>query len=265
MNMTALNKWCVLVWWLPISGCLLDVNPLEAGDQADDVTNESTASTGESTESTGESTESTGESTESTGESTESTGESTESTGDLPDGCEPVTFLDPESKQPTDVWAGWVRCKDSSFRIEAIDCPAAIGYELCEDANGCDGCDPDEQCLDYYGNGSGFCFCGHNCTSDADCGDNEICACASGVVGNPLATRNTCLPADCSADVDCPAVADDTAPRCRLGHDLCGAPESVHCRTDVDSCIYEEDCANFWCRYDPGDELWSCDEPAICE
>lgn len=228
------------------------------------------ASTGES-ETSSTTTTTTGES-ESTTVNPESTSSSEESgptpdiPDDLPDECVPVNFLDPDDRGglPTEVWAGWVHCKDSFFRIEAIDCPIEAGYELCLDSEVCDGCDPTEQCLDWYGN-SGYCFCGHNCTTDSDCGTNEICVCRSGILGSQLISRNTCLPADCTGQADCAAVPDESVPRCRLARDLCFSPSSVHCRTEADSCLYDGDCPSQWCSYDPGDELWTCDSPAICE
>ncbi|MFV8752785.1 hypothetical protein ACNOYE_19750 [Nannocystaceae bacterium ST9] len=236
-------------------------------DHADDVGESESSSSSSSTGSSSED-DSTGSSSEDSGSELESSesGPTPDEPDDLPDGCVPVEFLAPDDRGglPDGTWSGWMHCNDSFFRIEAIDCPSAAAYEPCLDPNGCDACEPDEQCLDWYG-GSGFCFCGHNCTGDADCGNNEICACRSGVVGHQLVSRNTCLPADCAGQTDCPALADEPIPRCRLGVDLCGSPESVHCRTATDDCTFDEDCANQWCRYDPGDERWSCDEPAICE
>lgn len=226
---------------------------------ASESTTESTTETTSSSTTTGDS-----ESTIDSESSSEESGPTPDVPDDLPVECVPVNFLESEGNQPTEVWAGWVYCKDDFFRIEAIDCPYEAGFGACGDPEGCDGCDPTEECVEWYA-GSGYCFCAHNCVTDSDCGTNEICACRSGVVARQLTGLNRCLPANCSGQADCAAVPDESAPRCRLGEDLCGSPSEVRCRTDVDSCLYDEDCPNWWCRYDQGDELWSCDEPAICE
>lgn len=234
-----------------------DPDEAAAGTSEGESSSESGSSTTTGTESS---------STESSSSSTEESGPTPDVPDDLPDECVPVNFLatDDQGGLPNDTWSGWVYCKDSFFRIEAIDCPYQAGYEPCTDVDVCGSCDPTEECLDWYA-GLGSCFCGHNCTTDSDCGANEICACRSGVVGNQLTSRNICLPANCSGQTDCAAVPDESVPRCRLGVDLCGGPNGAHCRTEVDDCIYESDCPDWWCKYDPGDERWSCDQPAICE
>lgn len=178
-----------------------------------------------------------------------------------PEGCVDVELLDAEGN-PSGAWSGWTLCDGAFFRVEAIDCPFAQPYEACDASEPeCDECLEGESCLDFYG-GSGYCFCGRNCTSDVDCGRGEICACAAGW---GLASRNTCLPADCDDELDCPVIDPVDVPHCCLSTDLCGSPESLHCRTELDACIYDGECPGSWCRYDGIDMRWTCDEIAICE
>ena len=53
----------------------------------------------------------------------------------------------------------------------------------------------------------------------------------------------------------------DSSPSC----DICGGPESLRCTTEVDDCEHDGDCPAHYCRWDETEELWTCDEPAICE
>ena len=226
-----------------------------SSDSSSTTTSTSTTTTTTTTDSESTSSES----------SSEESGPTPDVPNELPADCVPVTLTDAEG-QLTDAWSGWLYCKDSLFRMEAIDCPIANAYDVCVDSPNCDNCAAEEECLNYYGTDPDYCFCGNNCTKDSDCGANEVCMCSGGVEGVwGSGSRNICLPADCAGQADCPAVPDESVPRCRLGLSLCATPESVHCRTEVDDCIYESDCPNYWCAYDPGDERWSCDQPAICE
>lgn len=238
-------------------------------DDASGSASESSAS-GSSSDSTSSSSSSDSSSSSSSSDSSSSDETASESSpptdlpNDLPEGCTPLEFLDADYR-PTGVWSGWVHCQDSEFRLAAIDCPLAFEYEACDPTN-CDACVDGEQCLDYYTNDSGYCFCGRNCTSDADCGNNEICACRSGTGEAWLTSgKNQCILANCDDESDCPAIPDLEVPHCRLSRDLCGGPESVHCRTELDACTFDADCGNQYCHYDGIDERWTCTDSAICE
>jgi hypothetical protein len=185
----------------------------------------------------------------------------TDPTAPPPEGCVDVDLLDAEGN-PSGAWSGWTLCDGAFFRVEALDCPLAQPYPACDASEPeCDECLAGESCLDYYGD-SGYCFCGRNCTSDVDCGRGEICVCAAAY---GLADKNTCLPAACDDELDCASVDPLDIPHCRLDTDLCHMPLAMHCRTELDACIYDGDCPGSWCRYDTVDERWTCDEIAICE
>ncbi len=183
---------------------------------------------------------------------------------DPPEGCVPVPFLEPQDRGggPSTEWSGWMRCEDSFFRLEPVECLEDAPLPSCDPLE-CEACDAGEQCLEVAP--GGLCQCARNCASDSDCGPNEICVCRSGLVDDVLSSLNWCMPADCKGQSDCSALPGDRTPLCRLAFDFCGSPESLYCRTEADDCTYDADCPNHWCRYDSGDERWTCDSPAICE
>jgi len=93
-------------------------------------------------------------------------------------------------------------------------------------------------------------FCHYSCESDADCADNQACACDTRFdiddtgVGAKL---GQCVAADCRLDMDCePGFA------CLASADgACGGhsgPASYHCQSAADSCG-PPGCAGADCRY----------------
>jgi hypothetical protein len=261
--------------WLPslalLVGCPERVGSGDNGETLADEIDGSSSSSSETESSSGTSSE---DDVDSSSDSSEAeaeleTGPFPDLPDELPVGCGPLYFNEPPpGSTSTDIWSGWVVCSDTGepfdldgFRLEAVDCPFAAPFEPCDQ---CEGCAADEECLLHYP--GGYCFCGNNCNSDSDCAPNESCLCRMGIDGRWLyQERNECLPSSCRGEADCEALPGDTTPLCRLGRDLCSFPETIQCRTVDDACTFDTDCDTEWCRWDQGDERWSCDFPATCE
>jgi hypothetical protein len=256
-------------------GCSQRAGSGENGETlADEASSSSSSSDAESSDSSSEADADSSEISSSSETETEAeadieTGPFPDLPNELPVGCEPLYFLELDpGVMPPDIWSGWVVCSNTGelfdvdgFRLEAIDCPFAAPFEPCDQ---CEGCAADEECLLHYP--GGYCFCGNNCNSDSDCAPNESCLCRSGFSDRWIyQTRNECLPSSCRGEADCEPLPGDTTPLCRLGRDLCSQPETIQCRTPADACTFDTDCDSEWCRWDQGDERWTCDSPAVCE
>ena len=128
-----------------------------------------------------------------------------------------------------------------------------------------------ERCGDFTWNRTDAqdCICdgplevGCACLSDLDCGAGQACLCSAGVadVERVLANRSACVPAACRSADDC-------------GGDSCGVAitaesgvvSGLRCRSDMDLCASDADCAQAdGCFYAPLGG-WHCDDPfSTCE
>ncbi|WP_437979642.1 ferritin-like domain-containing protein [Sorangium sp. So ce117] len=197
------------------------------------------SSTGEGTSSsTGEGTSS------STGEGTSSsTGEGTSSsTGGLPPEEFPFACDDPEPIVVADQDTGYVRCADGWIhRAEVVTCPSPLPRaKACADPSGATGnCKSDADCTEQPhgycdvmtgGEVAPGCFCQYGCTTDADCGEGQICLC-----GDPV---GQCVPSRCTSDQDCGKLLCSSY----VLHPGCGGT-AFACQTPADECASDQDCS----------------------
>lgn len=77
----------------------------------------------------------------------------------------------------------------------------------------------------------------YDCVEDADCSDNQRCACP------------TCVPSACKSDSDCEGGT------CLLSS-RCGLPEGYFCTTPDDECVTSADCDGMDCAHDI--DRWRC-------
>jgi hypothetical protein len=105
--------------------------------------------------------------------------------------------------------SGFVQCDDGfRHRAEAVAC-------VVPDVGPCDSCSSDcselplGRCVENPGEGS--CSCVASCETDADCGENQACACLGDVP--------RCVPATCTTTAEC-------------GDGLCGISGSASCELD---------------------------------
>ena len=206
---------------------------------------------GEGTETTqGESeTDSGSESSESSGsEESSDTGDSSESEstseGETEDPVPPPAMLACDDPQPilqhgTDVPSGFMLCEGGFiYRAEAVECVDGAGPDdpACENGGG--GCQTAADCM-AEPNGScqvGWleCMCHYGCTSDADCGEGQVCVCG-GVIGEfPI-----CIDALCTDGDSC---GDEL---CGLGvmpPNTCGGFHSTACTTPDQACYVADEC-----------------------
>ncbi|MDC0668058.1 hypothetical protein [Nannocystis radixulma] len=185
----------------------------------------------------------------------------------MPDNCSPIFFVDAENQQ-TDIESGWVRCEPEPFdfveyREEAIACAHEVFWPPCEGQDGDCATDADcgggQVCSLYYNECT--CLSDDKCMSDSDCADGEICLCAGKTSGgNQVAFKNRCISAGCAEKDDCMGDCG-----CRATH-FCSDILAAFCPTLADECANNSDCApTDGCFWDPDQQRWTCQEPAICE
>ncbi len=189
-------------------------------------------------------------------------------TGGAPVSCEnPTPILQKDSDAPS----GFELCENGAIhRLEPVTClePQATGS--CQNADGI--CSADSDCADADHGAcldGGFvgCYCHYGCETDADCGENQVCACA-GVVSDYA----TCIPAGCEETASC---GDGL---CALAVDMgiCGeVVAALECLDEGAGCVSDSDCAEDPC-YEGSQQLvqhicwpqegsWSCKAPEWCQ
>lgn len=178
-------------------------------------------------------------STGTTGSTTVSTG-----TGQTEKCVDPKPVFLP-SGQPS----GYVECADGAIdRVDALSCdPGTVTGEACANPGEFASCQSDAdcnakpggRCLTQWGEFGGdgtSCGCSYPCTTDADCDDGSVCACAglvTGLVDNQCVTKNCDTNADCGSG-ECGLSSYD---------DGCGRRIALACRDDADVCRSNDDCS----------------------
>jgi hypothetical protein len=76
--------------------------------------------------------------------------------------------------------------------------------------------------------------CVYGCTSDVECGSNQVCKCE-----NPV---GRCVSAQCTTDADC-----GYGLLCTAHADACGFSVTMSCQTAYDTCRSDQDCGNQAC------------------
>lgn len=99
------------------------------------------------------------------------------------------------------------------------------------------------------------------CSTDADCGDGQLCVCGAGYAyeggQRDLSVLSQCVSAACTGPDDCDGFA------CGVALDVCGQPATHACRTANDACRLDADCTdNQYCGHDG--TSWTCVELSEC-
>lgn len=181
--------------------------------------------------------------------------------------CVPVAQLSGAQTVGTAA-SGWEYCttqdgsdQGSFRRVDAVACAYGNAPLPCDQGTTeTGGCDPgDVYASDGYG-----CSCVTPCTTDADCGSGEICACASGlgIHGSfrELGSYDVCRPASCTTGADC------DGRDCSLAIDACGGWDELACHSAGDECATDDQCTQQvggYCSLSDGD--WTCGEMALCD
>lgn len=147
------------------------------------------------------------------------------------------------------------------IRDVAVTCPELVGPAACpeDQLDDCD-CAEGEVCgQNIYG--YTHCECYAPCATDADCGADEVCFCASRPPSShSIMYINTCLPSECDGPDDC------GGERCGVALDVCRGAASQRCHTPDDTCGDDGDCGGGeQCTYDEAEARWTCQEEASCE
>lgn len=150
--------------------------------------------------------------------------------GKMPD-CETV-YQTAAEETPGETEAGFEYCAEDGDGLGAFN---RTGDATCDDA--------------------GF------CSTNADCADNEVCLCSTGVATDDgwrnVTVLSQCIAAYCQTDADCDGYA------CGLSFDLCGNPQALACRTAQDACVTDADCAEgSYCFF--GGSRWACEQAQDC-
>jgi len=139
--------------------------------------------------------------------------------------------------------AGFERCADGRVRrVKVSTCMAPVRAENPQcGQDEFDGCSPGScneapfgACVSGFDTG---CYCSYSgCSTDADCEEGTICACAAD--GPDLPSFSQCIPALCRSDADCGGFGCELA----YANDGCGPSFVMACRTPYDECVSAADC-----------------------
>lgn len=102
------------------------------------------------------------------------------------------------------------------------------------------------------------------CLTDADCGTNAVCVCASDYYGGNAAFHpNVCVQASCRVDSDCGASG-----YCSPTHASCGTFTGFYCHGPADTCVdATKDCGSCQrsaCIYSPAIGAFTCGASSVC-
>jgi hypothetical protein len=102
------------------------------------------------------------------------------------------------------------------------------------------------------------------CLTDADCGTNAVCVCASDYYGGNAAFHpNVCVQASCRVDSDCGAGG-----YCSPTHASCGTFTGFYCHGPADTCVdATKDCGSCQksaCIYSPAIGAFTCGASSVC-
>lgn len=167
---------------------------------------------------------------------------------------------DPGPAQVAGKDTGFVFCTGGPVhRPKRQECPSklprATTCEATGENAGTSSCSTDADCKDAP---NGFCRlglpgppptcgCGYGCTSDADCGEGNMCLC-----GDPV---GKCVQASCKSDADCHGLLCTQysfGPSCSI--------DGFACQNERDGCLIDDDCERGTpCLFD-GDHR-SCSPP----
>ena len=115
-----------------------------------------------------------------------------------------------------------------------------------------------------------------DCMSDADWGDNAMCACDNGNTSHPTASasRNRCIPSNCRTDADCGAGSrclTETATSCdmKITARFCSTPSDL-CSPELIGGTGDDECGDYgsqwYCEYSRTEGHWACTESGCyCE
>lgn len=165
-----------------------------------------------------------------------------------------------ELAQPSGAASGFVRCaNDRIQRVAAVECEP-VELEACDigekdpECSTAADCGENQVCGVVSGGAGAFCQCQNSCAVDADCSDGFICGCS------PLGAFPSCIPSSCTDTTSC---GDDSLCGIGVENGGCDVRYRGACTTEADACHTNDQCDDSDCV--PSAGTWSCDPGPGCK
>jgi len=163
--------------------------------------------------------------------------------GDSADGGNPFPCTDPQPLLSEN--SGYLVCANGvTVRQGPANCPSSLPRVEAQASDPSGACQYDADCTE---GDHGYCtsappattlgYCAYGCTTDSDCSQGMICACAVPV--------GRCVPTTCSSNADC-----GSGLHCASHGTIDGCDSAFACQQRGDACATDADCGGMSCIFD---------------